>query len=118
MSACWDGEQTICPRKGATVGQGQVVFSLLFCSLWRDIILFGVVFVKFAPSDDEDAWDSIHTGVSDAVRMGDNDELHMYYFGAGNENPSLTSFKLSLVLFNLSGAFFNPPDAFFLPLGR
>lgn len=37
-----------------------------------------------APSDDPDAWDSVHVGVGDVVRVDDN-ELHMYYFGGGPE---------------------------------
>ena len=36
------------------------------------------------PSDEEGAWDSVHTGVADVVRVGP-EELHMYYFGGSDE---------------------------------
>jgi len=38
----------------------------------------------FAPSDDPAAWDSVHVGVNDVLRIGDK-ELHMYYFGGSSE---------------------------------
>jgi len=41
----------------------------------------------FAPSDDVEAWDGLHTGVGDVVRHGD--DLLMFYLGAGGAADAL-----------------------------
>ena len=40
------------------------------------------------PSDDPDAWDSLHIGVGDVVRLPSG-ELHMFYLGGSDESVSL-----------------------------
>jgi hypothetical protein len=40
------------------------------------------------PSDNEEDWDCVQTGVSDVVRL-DKNEWHMYYFGANKEEIAM-----------------------------
>lgn len=40
------------------------------------------------PSDDEDEWDCVQTGVSDVIRLNPK-EWHMFYFGAGKEEIAM-----------------------------
>lgn len=43
-----------------------------------------------APSEEHGAWDSVHTGLGDVVRVGGpSNELHMYYFGADDEKIAM-----------------------------